>query len=53
MRTFRFRFTVRGAMLAVAVIGIICGATFWGARMLRLRSPVTTEPRVSPAMKPR
>lgn len=25
-------------MLAVAVIGIICGATVWGTRLLRLRT---------------
>jgi hypothetical protein len=38
MRTPRIRFTVRTAMLAVAIIGIACGATVWGTRMLRLRS---------------
>ena len=38
MVRFRIRFTVQRAMLAVAVIGVICGATVWGTRMLRLRS---------------
>jgi hypothetical protein len=38
VRPLRVRFTLRNAMLAVAVFGTACGITMWGTRMVRLRS---------------